>query len=149
MTDTLTNIGTVVSVSAATPATFDQAGYELLTFTEVSGVASIGEVGPTYETLSHVDLKDGITQKAHGALNYGDPAIQYRVIEDDAGQGIINTALSSRSTISIKIERASGLVQYAQAIVTSAPTSESTSGAVYMRSSNLALTSSIVEVAAP
>jgi len=148
MTDTLTNIGTVVSVSAAAPATFDQAGYEALSFSEVTGVASIGEFGPSYEILNHVDLKDGITQKAHGALNYGDPALQYRIVEADTGQGILDTALSARTTISLKVERASGLVQYVQTLVTSAPTSEGTSGAIYMKSSNLALKSAIVEVAA-
>lgn len=148
MTDTLTNIGTVVSVSAAAPATFDKAGYEALSFSEVTGVASIGEFGPSYEILNHVDLKDGITQKAHGALNYGDPALQYRVIEADAGQGIIETALTTRATISVKIERASGVVEYVQALVTSAPTSEASSSAIYMKSSNLALKSSIIEVAA-
>ena len=31
MADTLTNIGTVVSASAPTPATFDQSGYAALT----------------------------------------------------------------------------------------------------------------------
>ena len=148
MTDTLTNIGTVVSVSAAAPATFDQAGYEALSFSEVTGVASIGEFGPSYEILNHVDLKDGITQKAHGALNYGDPALQYRVVEADAGQGILDLALSARATISLKVERASGLVEYVQTLVTSAPAGEASSSAVYMKSSNLAITSSVVKVAA-
>ena len=148
MADTLTNIGTVVSASAAALATFDQAGYGALTWTEIGGVASVGATGPVYEVLNHVDLKDGVTQKAHGALNYGDPELQYRVIEADAGQGIIETALDARTTISIKILRASGVTEYMRAIVTSAPTSEATSSAVYMKSGSLGVTSAIVKVAA-
>ncbi len=144
----ITNIGTVVSVSAAAPATLDQAGYEALTFSEVEGVSSLGEFGPSYEVLNHTDTKDGITQKAHGALSYGDPALQYRIIDDDAGQIIINAALANRATMSVKITRPSGLVQYVQAIVSSAPDSEANAAATRLRSSNINITSGIVEVAA-
>lgn len=144
----ITNIGTVVSVSAGIPATFDQAGYEALTFSEVTGVSSLGEFGPAYEILNHTDVNNGITKKAHGALNYGDPALQYRIVDADAGQGIITTALNTRATISVKIERPSGLAQYVQAIVSSAPDSEANAAATRLRSSNINITSSIVEVAA-
>ena len=130
MADTLTNIGTVVSVSAAEPATFDQAGYEALTWSEITGVSSIGEIGPTYEVLNQTDLKDGIVQKAHGSLNYGDPALQYRIVESDTGQGILLTALSAQTTISLKVVRASGKTEYVRTIVTSAPTSEGTASAL-------------------
>ena len=145
----LTNIGTVVSVSAALPATENDTGYGALSWSEVTGVSSLGELGASFEILNHVDLKDGVTRKAKGAKNNGDPALQYRVEEGDAGQGILITALDSPDPISIKVTRASGRIQYCQAIVAGAPDSEATAGAVNMRSTNLGVTSNIIEVAAP
>ena len=150
MTDTLSNIGTVVSVSATLAADpKDASDYAALTWTEIKGVASVGEIGPIYEVLTHSDLKDGVTRKAHGSLNNGDPAIQYRVIELDAGQIIINSALIGRTTIAFKVTRASGLIQYFEGIISSAPTNEATGAAIYAKSSNIGVSSSLVEVAAP
>jgi len=145
----LTNIGTVVSVSAALPATETDTDYAGLTWSEVTGVSSLGEIGASFEILNHVDLKDGVTRKAKGAKNNGDPALQYRIVEGDAGQGILITALDSPDPISMKVVRPSGRIQYCQAIVASAPDSEATSGAVNMRSTNLGVTSDLIEVAAP
>ena len=150
MTDTLSNIGTVVSVSAALAAApKDSAAYAALTWTEITGVASVGEIGPIYEVLTFSDLKDGVTRKAHGTLNNGDPAMQYRVIELDPGQIIVNDALTARTTIAFKVTRASGLIQYFEGIISSAPTNEATGSAIYAKSSNVGVSSPLVEVPAP
>ena len=149
MTDTLTNIGTVVSVSATLAANPKSATeYGALSWTEITGVASVGEIGPVYEVVTHSDLKDGVTRKAHGTLNNGDPAMQYRVVEADAGQVIINDALNAQTTIAFKVTRASGLIQYFEGIISSAPTNEATGSAVYAKSSNIGVSSALVEVAA-
>lgn len=147
MTDTLTNIGSELYVSTSAPATEDQSGYEALTWIEVLGVASIGEIGASHSMLNHTDLKTGNVQKAHGDKNNGDPAIQYRVIEADAGQLALKSALDSLSELSFKFVRASGLSQYSQGLVSGAPTNEASSANVYAKSSTLALNKSIVEVA--
>ena len=150
MTDTLSNIGTVVSVSAVLAAAPKSATeYAALTWTEVTGVASVGEIGPIYEVLTFSDLKDGVTRKAHGTLNNGDPAMQYRIVESDAGQVIVNDALNARTTIAFKVTRASGLIQYFEGIISSAATNEATGSAIYAKSSNIGVSSSLVEVAAP
>ena len=145
MPDKLTNIGTTLSVSASLPATEDVAGYGALTFTEVTGVATVPEFGPEYEVVNHVDVKDGVTRKAHGGVDYGGGTVAYRVVEADSGQGILKTAIDGQDTISVKIERSSGLIEYFQGIVTSNRTSEASSGNTYTRSSAIQSTSAIVE----
>ena len=147
MSDTLTNIGTSLFVSTSAPATEDQAGYEALTWIEVLGVSSIGEVGASHNMLNHTDIKSGDVRKGHGEKNNGDPAVQYRAIEGDAGQQALKTALDTLSTISVKILRASGLTQYSQGLVSGATTNEASASSVYAKSSTLALNNSIVEVA--
>lgn len=144
MPDKLTNIGTILSVSASLPATEDVAGYGALSFTEVAGVASVPEFGAEYEVLTHVDVKDGVTRKAHGAVDFGGGTVMYRVVEADAGQGILTTAMDGQDTVSVKIERASGLIEYFQGIVTANRTSEASSGNTYTRSSAIQSTSTIV-----
>ena len=123
MTDKLTNIGTELHVSAALPATDNVAGYEALTFTEVLGVATVPEFGPVYEMVTANDVKDGVTQKAHGGVDYGGGSVSYRIIEADAGQGIFKSAMAAQDYVSIKIVRATGLIEYFKGLVLSNRTS--------------------------
>lgn len=145
MPDKLTNIGTTLAVSASLPATEDVAGYGALTYTLVNGVGSIPEFGPEYEVLTFTEVADGINRKAHGAVDFGGGSIAYRVIEADAGQGILKTAMDAQNTISVKITRASGLIEYFQGIVTSNRTSEASSGNVYTRSTAIQASTVIVQ----
>ena len=141
-----TNIGTTINVVAALPATEDSAGYSALTYTEVTGVASIPETGPASAIVSQADLKDGTVRKAHGEVDFGGGTLQMREVAGDAGQGILKTAQSSQSTISCKIARANGKVEYFQAIVASYRKSEAGTGNFAGISVDLQITSKIVEV---
>ena len=145
----ITNIGTTVEVSATLPASDDQAGYELLTWTEVEGVLSMGGFGPTHEILNQTYLKDGIVRKAHGSKNLGDPDLMYSPAEAGAGQGILKTALDSQATISIKVSRPSGRVQYCQCIVGGVADDEANANNTTGQTSSIAMSSGYVEVAAP
>lgn len=145
MPDTLSNIGTTFSVSATLPATNDVAGYGALTFSGVTGVGSLGSIGPSYEVVNFTDLADGVVQKAHGSLNYGDPELQYRAVNGDTGQGILLTALTNRTKIAVEVVRASGLIQYFQALVTSNPNTEASATTTDNRTCNIAITSAIIE----
>lgn len=145
MADKLTNIGAKLYVSASLPATEDVAGYGALTYTQVKGVASIPEFGAEHEELTFVEVEDGVTRKAHGGVNYGGGMVPFRVIEADAGQGILKAARANQSTISVKVERATGLLEYFLVIVLSNRNSEASAANTYTRSANLSLTSEIVE----
>ena len=123
-----TNIGTTISVSATLPATEDDTGYAALTYTEVTGVASIPATGPSAAVVSQADLKDGVVRKAHGEVDYGGGDVQMRYVNGDAGQGILSAAFDSKANIAVKESDVDGNVTYYQAIVTSWRTAEKTTG---------------------
>lgn len=143
-----TNIGTTIEVSAAAPATFDQAGFVALTYTKVNGVASVPELGPSASMVSQADLEDGIVRKAHGEVDFGGGTVQMREVAGDAGQGLLKTARANQSEVSVKITRASGLVEYFIGIVMSYRKSEATTGNFFGIAADLQVTSEIIEVAA-
>lgn len=145
MPDKYTNIGAELHLSASLPATEDIAGYGALTFTEVTGVASLPEIGPSSNIVSQADLKDGILRKAHGERDFGGGDVQLREVMGDAGQALMNTAQDDESIISVKVVRPTGLIQYFQAIVGSFRRSEATTGNFAGIISSLQVVSAIVE----
>lgn len=145
MGDKLTNTGTKLYMSTALPATEDAAGYGALTWVEVKGVASVPRLGASATLVSQSDLADGIVRKAHGEVDYGGGSAQYRVITADAGQDALLAAFESKNTISFKILRSTGLIEYTQGIVMGAQTAEATSGAVYAASSDLQFSAKVIQ----
>jgi hypothetical protein len=82
-------IGTTLSVSAAAPATYNEAGYEALSWTEVQGIQSIGEIGDRSERIS-VDLLDtGRRVYANGVKDFAPFPVQMIPSSTDAGQVIV------------------------------------------------------------
>lgn len=143
-----TNIGTTIAIGSGTPATHDAAGFAALTYIEVVGVASIPELGASSSIVSQADLKDGVVIKDHGEVDFGGGNVQMREVVGDAGQLAIKNARENQTRVPIKITRASGVVEYAIAIFTSFRKTEATTGNFFGISSEMQITSSIVEVAA-
>ena len=54
MSDVFTTLGTVLSVVAGVPATYDASGYEDLTFAAVGEVGDLGEFGGTREIRQEI-----------------------------------------------------------------------------------------------
>jgi len=141
-------IGGFLSVSAATPATFDADGYAALTWTEVGEASEIPEFGAAYSAVTFTSLKTGIEDKFHGALNYGSITIPLGYDSADAGQIILLAALASKDEISFRETRSDGTVRYIMGKVMSFPRGQSV-GSVNMASCNIEFTRADVEVAAP
>ena len=141
-------IGGFLSVSAATPATFDADGYVALTWTEVGEASEIPEFGAAYSAVMFTSLKTGIEDKFHGALNYGSITIPLGYDSADAGQIILLAALASKDEISFRETRSDGTVRYIMGKVMSFPRGQSV-GSVNMASCNIEFTRADVEVAAP
>jgi hypothetical protein len=59
--------GTTVGISASTPATFDEAGYEALVFTNIGNIEDGGEHGRVYAevTSNPIDTRGTKKYKAH------------------------------------------------------------------------------------
>ena len=141
-------IGGFLSVSAATPATFDASGYAALTWTEVGEASEVPEFGAAYSAVTFTSLKTGIEDKFHGALNYGSITIPLGYDSADAGQIILLAALASKDEISFRETRSDGTVRYIMGKVMSFPRGQSV-GSVNMASCNIEFTRADVEVAAP
>jgi len=141
-------IGGFLSVSAATPATFDADGYAALTWTEVGEASEIPEFGAAYSAVMFTSLKTGIENKFHGALNYGSITIPLGYDSTDAGQIILLAALASKDEISFRETRSDGTIRYIMGKVMSFPRGQSV-GSVNMASCNIEFTRADVEVAAP
>ena len=141
-------IGGLLSVSAATPATFDADGYAALTWTEVGEASEIPEFGAAYSAVTFTSLKTGIEDKFHGALNYGSITIPLGYDSADAGQIILLAALASKDEISFRETRSDGTVRYIMGKVMSFLRGQSV-GSVNMASCNIEFTRADVEVAAP
>jgi len=141
-------IGGFMSVSAATPATFDAAGYVALTFTDVGEASEIPENGAAHAVVTFTPLKTGIDNKFHGALNYGSITIPMGYDSADAGQIILLAALASKDAISFRETRSDGSIRYKMGKVFSFTRGQSV-GSVNMASCNIEFTRADVEVAAP
>jgi len=141
-------IGGFLSVSAATPATFDAIGYVALTFTEIGEVSEVPEFGAAYSPVTFTPLKTGIVNKFHGELNYGSITVPLGYDSANAGQIILIAALASKDEISFRETRSDGSIRYIMGKVMSFPRGQSV-GSVNMASCNIEFTRADVEVAAP
>jgi len=141
-------IGGFLSVAAATPATFDAAGYVALSFVEVGEVSEVPEFGAAYSPVTFTPLKTGIVNKFHGELNYGSITVPLGYDSANAGQIILLAALASKDEISFRETRSDGSIRYIMGKVMSFPRGQSV-GSVNMASCNIEFTRADVEVAAP
>jgi len=90
----MTSTGIVIAVSASEPATFTEAGFDALTFTDIGEVTSIPEFGPNVQVVTHEPLATGVTEKHKGFINYGSVAIAAALDSSDAGQVIMSDAVT-------------------------------------------------------
>jgi hypothetical protein len=141
---------TAISVSAATPATFDEAGYAALSYTEIELVSEAGEVGPTDNLVTFTPLADPTVQKAQGSRNYGSQALNmaYSTVTD-AGVAILETANAARARVSVKMTLPDGAVRYYQAVCMGVREIIGGADAVIGLQSTLEITSAVVKVDAP
>jgi hypothetical protein len=89
-----TSTGVILSVVAELPATFDQVGYEALTFVEVGQLIDLPEYGPTVSVVESNPLKTGITEKYAGFTNFGSLSLGLEWDLADAGQVILSAAIN-------------------------------------------------------
>lgn len=110
---TTEGIGGFLSVSASAPATYNQSGYAAITpWTDVDQGGDIPEYGPEHSSVTFTPLKTGIVNKFHGELNYGSFSLPGALDPDDAGQGILKTALGTKNEISFRETRSDGSIRY-------------------------------------
>lgn len=141
------SVGAYIEVSAALPATEDQAGYEALTWTKVNGLTNLGEFSKVWSMATAVLLDSGLTIKRKSSFDNGSLAAQMLRDISDAGQGILSTAAdSSNGLISIKVVEPDGTINYAMILVLSHTVNLQSAADMKTANSQIEITSDIVVV---
>ena len=92
MSDIVSSVGTVVSVSTTAPATYNAAGFGALTFSPCGELAELPSFGAEAALATHTPLATGIVAKRRGSLNYGSVALTMAVSDADTGQTVLQDA---------------------------------------------------------
>lgn len=80
------SVGTEMHVVADQPSTYDKAGFEALTYTEVGEVGSIPAFGGEAQISDFTPIKTGVVNKRKGSINYGSSSVTIANVFSDAGQ---------------------------------------------------------------
>lgn len=107
-----TSAGTVFSVSATAPTTYDAAGFAALTFTTVGELSDLGSFGKKFNLVTFNPLGDRKTVKRKGSYNNGTLAIKMGAAPTDAGQIIMQAGSDSDNSYSFRVVTQSGSTYY-------------------------------------
>lgn len=144
-----TAAGTGIEISAAAPATEDDAGYEALTYTEIGSVEQIGAIGATTNKVEFQPLK-GPKQKHKGSTDYGSLQPSLAHDPEDAGQELLRTAADpdNNALYSFKVTYASGDKRYFQGRAFGYPENVGNADSILMANPTVEINTKIVKVAA-
>ncbi len=149
MSNAYTSLGTALAVTTSAPATYDEAGYEALTYTSIGEITSVGEFGATAAVVTHDPLALGYTVKRKGQINYGTLALQMARDVSDAGQIILKAGADGASKYTVhtwRITHQSGLVQYFTGMVFGYTTNVGGSNQIVGASTTIELDRPILDV---
>lgn len=121
-----TSLGTAYAISAAEPATYDDAGFVALTWTDVVGVTNMGDFGPTFGDVTDTPLVTGITEHRKGGADYGSFAPVMSYDQSDAGQALFIDGVdgSEKDTVfSHRVTLQDGTIFYVTGQIFAAPLS--------------------------
>jgi hypothetical protein len=111
--------GTVLSVSAAAPATNDVAGFGALAYSAVGEITDLGgNLGREYNIVEHSPIAQAQVIQKKGSYKLGSQDLTLAWDMNDAGQDILRTAANDPDdVVSIKIVKQSGDIRYFRAQV--------------------------------
>ena len=147
-----TSTGTVMGVSAAPPATYDEAGFVALTFTDVAEVVDMGEFGAVYNKVDHAALERRNIVKRKSMVDYGSMAVQLGRDTSDAGQLLLVSGADGANkdvVYSFKITLQDLSVQYFTSQVYSYTTNVGAGDQIVGSTVQVEIDNEIIEVAAP
>lgn len=153
MSDVVSSVGTVVSVSNSSPATYNSAGFAALTWTACGELAELPSFGAEAALATHTPLATGIVAKRRGSLNYGSVALTMAVSDDDGGQTILQDAAEAAAgtdaQVAVKVLLVNGEIQYFTAQVMSYKVNVGNADAITMAEVTLEIDNKVIKVAAP
>lgn len=145
----LTSAGTKIYIGSAQPATYDEAGFEAVTWLEIGEITSIGQLGGTTSVITHIPLGTKTVVKRTGSVNYGTLDMQGARCSD-TGIAALRAAFTSTASKPFKIVYPVllGEVDYFTAVVTSATTNVGNADQILGFGANVDVDNEILTVAA-
>lgn len=117
-----TSAGTTLGLSAAAPTTYDDEGYEALTFTEIGEISDLGEIpSRIYELVTWQPIAERGMRKAKGGYQIGSQTLTVGIDPEDAGQTMVDSATNSDTVYSVEIAHPQLGTIYARALVMGGP----------------------------
>ena len=100
-------------VAAASPLTFDAAGFAALTWIKVGEVTDMGTVNcREYNTSSHAPIDTALQVEKKASYKLGNAEFKLGWDESDAGQVIVNAASLNTTIPSFKVLKSNGAIRY-------------------------------------
>ena len=144
-----TSAGSTLSISATAPATYTQAGFTALSFTEVGELTNLGEFGREYALVTHNPVGDRRTIKRKGSFNEGSITLEMALDNDDAGQVLLKAAADSDMSYSFKVTTQNGDIYFFSAQTMSFRVSVGTVDQITSATAMLEIDGDIIEVPLP
>lgn len=150
----MTSTGVTIAAVLGAPATFDQAGFEALTFTTIGQVSNIPAFGPTVQVVESNPLATGITEKFVGFVNYGSVALEADYDDTDAGQALVTSAVDTGDAsfgqdFSFELTYSTGAKRYWVGKFFSATENPGSANSMVSTSMNVEINTPVLKVAAP
>lgn len=114
-----TAAGATLGVVAAAPGTYDATGYQALTHVTVGEISNIGEFLREYQLVTFNDLGSRATRKLKGSYNNGTLNPTLAIDPADAGQVVLETAVTSDSPIACVVTLQDGTEYHFMGLVMS------------------------------
>lgn len=148
MSGPMTAAGSKLAIGTVLPATYDEAGFEALTLTNIGLVDKLGPMGATYaQTTFQPLVGPEITLK--GGAKYGVLNPSYAIDSEDAGQALLRTASDDQiADFPLCVTRPDGSKRYFLGKVFGVPEDIGTAETVIMANPVVAINTKPVEVAA-
>lgn len=146
------NTGIIYSLSAASPATQDAAGYAALSYTEAAELTNIPAFGASVAVIESNPLKTGVTEKFKGFKNYGSVGFDFDLDDADAGQQLLIAGADGAEDTTLfshKLEYPNGEVRYFQGQVFSFTENPGGTNSMITANSTVEISTPIIRVAAP
>lgn len=146
MTTPIISNGSTLAVSTVLPASYDASGFAALTFTQIRGVRTVGDIGKQWRTAERnvAGAQRVDTVRAGG---YASGSLQLELVRiTDAGQDALRAAIDATVSYSYRLTQPDGKTLYFSAAAISRQHGGFTAGSIADTKMTLSLDSDIVEI---
>ncbi len=148
MADEFISLGTVVSASASSPATYDAAGFGALTFSQIVQIESLPAFGVSSDVAEFTPLSTGIKTKRASIKDYGSLDFSCSYSTTDTGAAVLyteaNKAPGLDKQVSVKVVGSNAAIYYFTAQAVKAQNVFGAAGEIAKRDFSLAVDRDVI-----